>query len=81
MAQIKPFKALRPRPESAEKLASKPYDVLNSAEAREEAKDNPSSFLHITKAEIDLPEDIDTHSVPVYQKAKENLLKHEYKVK
>ena len=73
MAIIKPFKALRPRPELAAKVASPPYDVLNSEEAKAEAKENPLSFLHITKAEIDLPNGIDMHSQAVYDKAKENL--------
>jgi uncharacterized protein (DUF1015 family) len=73
MALIQPFKALRPKPESAEKVASRPYDVLNSAEAKEEAKGNPLSFLHVTKAEIDLPDNIDIHSQAVYDKAKDNL--------
>ena len=73
MAEIKPFRALRPRQELSKQVASRPYDVLNSAEAREEAKDNPYSFLHVTKSEIDLPEDIDLHSKAVYDKASENL--------
>ena len=73
MAIIKPFKALRPKPELVKQVASRPYDVLNSEEAREEAKNNPHSFLHVTKSEIDLPVNIDTHSHAVYQKAKENL--------
>jgi uncharacterized protein (DUF1015 family) len=73
MAQIRPFKALRPKPELAEKVASRPYDVLNSTEAREEANGNPFSFLHITKPEIDLPDGTDLHSQEVYDKAKENL--------
>lgn len=73
MARIQPFQALRPQPELADRVASRPYDVLNSTEAREEAKNNPGSFLHITKAEIDLPEDTDLHSPAVYEKAKENL--------
>jgi uncharacterized protein (DUF1015 family) len=73
MATIKPFNALRPEPESVKQVASRPYDVLNSEEAREEAKNNPHSFLHVTKSEIDLPVNIDTHSHAVYQKAKENL--------
>ncbi len=73
MATIVPFKALRPKPELASKLASPPYDVLNSAEARQEVKGNAASFLHITKAEVDLPESVDIHSQDVYQKAKENL--------
>ena len=73
MAIIRPFKALRPTREFAEKVASRPYDVLSSDEARIEAKNNPYSFLHITKSEIDLPENTDPHSPAVYQKANENL--------
>jgi uncharacterized protein (DUF1015 family) len=73
MALIQPFKALRPKPEIAQKLASRPYDVLNSAEAKTEANGNPYSFLHITKAEIDLPDGVDIHSQAVYDKAKDNL--------
>jgi uncharacterized protein (DUF1015 family) len=73
MAIISPFKALRPKQELADKLASRPYDVLNSTEAKEEAKGNPFSFLHITKAEIDLPDGTDIHGQEVYDKAKENL--------
>jgi uncharacterized protein (DUF1015 family) len=73
MAVIKPFKALRPTKELSAKVASRPYDVLNSEEARVEANGNAYSFLHITKPEIDLPENIDTHSQQVYDKAKENL--------
>jgi uncharacterized protein (DUF1015 family) len=73
MAIIKPFKGLRPKPELAELVASRPYDVLSSEEARVEANNNPYSFLHITKSEIDLPAGIDVHSQAVYQKAKENL--------
>ncbi|HRH59261.1 MAG TPA: DUF1015 family protein [Chitinophagaceae bacterium] len=73
MAIIKPFKALRPQAQLAKIVASKPYDVLNSAEARIETQGNPSSFLHITKSEIDLPESTDAHSAAVYERAKENL--------
>jgi uncharacterized protein (DUF1015 family) len=73
MALISPFKALRPTAELAAKVASRPYDVLNSAEARIEVKNNPWSFLHITKSEVALPEAIDIHALEVYQKAKENL--------
>src|SRR5687767_9344838 len=73
MTKIAPFKALRPRPELAKQVASRPYDVLNSREAKEEAAGNSYSFLHITKSEIDLPESIDIHSQEVYDKAKENL--------
>src|SRR5690606_32995132 len=68
-----PFKALRPEPQFAKQVASRPYDVLNSKEAKIEAEGNPYSFLHITKAEIDLPANIDIHSFEVYNKAKENL--------
>lgn len=73
MAIIKPFKALRPTVELAKQVASRPYDVLNSAEAKEEAKGNDYSFLHVTKSEIDLADGIDTHGKEVYKKAKENL--------
>ncbi len=73
MAIISPFKALRPQPQFARQVASRPYDVLNSAEAKQEARGNPNSFLHITKSEIDLPESIDTHSADVYERARQNL--------
>ena len=73
MAVFKPFKAFRPKPELAAEVAAKPYDVLNSEEARIEAEGHPYSFLHVGKPEIDLPSDIDIHSEPVYLKAKENL--------
>lgn len=73
MAIIKPFKALRPKTELADKIASRPYDVLNSQEAKQEAAGNEYSFLHITKSEIDLPDDDDVHSQAVYDKAKANL--------
>lgn len=75
MAQIKPFRALRPHNEYAAQVASRPYDVLNSEEARKEAGDNLLSFLHVTKSEINLPSGIDIHSEQVYEKAKENLQK------
>jgi uncharacterized protein (DUF1015 family) len=73
MAIISSFRALRPTRELASLVASVPYDVVNSAEARIVADKNPYSFLHITKAEIDLPEDTDTHSDKVYHKAADNL--------
>lgn len=73
MATIKPYRALRPRKEFAAQVASKPYDVLNSAEAKEEVADQPLSFLRITKSEVDMPDSIDIHSTEVYNKAKENL--------
>jgi uncharacterized protein (DUF1015 family) len=73
MAVLKAFKGLRPPKKIIEQLASRPYDVLNSEEARIEAKGNPYSLLHIIKPEIDLPEDIDHYSPDVYNKAKENF--------
>ncbi|RYY83959.1 MAG: DUF1015 domain-containing protein [Chitinophagaceae bacterium] len=73
MAQIRPFQALRPHNEFAAQVASRPYDVLNSEEARKEAEGNLLSFLHVTKSEIDLPADLDTHTPEVYAKAAENL--------
>ena len=73
MVNIYPFKALRPEAQHAKNVASRPYDVLNSKEAKVEAQGNPYSFLHITKSEIDLPEDTDIHSKKVYETAKENL--------
>jgi uncharacterized protein (DUF1015 family) len=73
MVTISPFKALRPEAQLAKQVASRPYDVLNSKEAKIEAQGNPSTFLHITKSEIDLPETTDIHSQKVYDKAKENL--------
>ncbi|MCF3109673.1 DUF1015 family protein [Niabella sp. CC-SYL272] len=74
MSIIKPFAALRPQRALASRVASRPYDVLSSEEARDEVRDNPYSFLHITKAEVDLPADVDPHSAAVYEKAKENLM-------
>jgi uncharacterized protein (DUF1015 family) len=73
MAVLKPFKGIRPPVELAAKVASRPYDVLNSEEARIEAKGNPYTLLHIIKPEIDFPAGTDEHSEPVYQKAVENL--------
>ena len=73
MAIVNPFKALRPQPQFAPKVASRPYDVLNSLEPKIEARGNPHSFLHITKSEIDLPDKTDIHSQEVYDRAKQNL--------
>ena len=75
MSDIRPFKGLRPRPDLVEKVASPPYDVMNSAEARDMAAGNPYSFLHVNKAEIDLPTDIDVHGDVVYEKSAENFHK------
>lgn len=73
MAILKAFKGIRPPAELVKQLAARPYDVLNSAEARKEAEGNPYSLLHITKPEIDLPLDMDEHAPEVYAKAVENF--------
>ena len=75
MAFIKPFRAVRPRRELAERVASLPYDVMNVAEARDMATGNPYSFLHITRPEIDLPVGTDSHDEPVYVQGRLNLRK------
>ena len=75
MATIRPFKGFRPKPDYAARVASRPYDVLNSEEARAEAAGNPVSFLHVGKPEIDLPPDVSIYDERVYQKGKENLQK------
>ena len=72
MSIIKPFKGFRPPVNIVEKLASRPYDVLNSEEARQECEGNPYSLLHVTKAEIDLPEGTDEHSPEVYLQVVKN---------
>jgi len=76
MAILKAFKGLRPPKNIAKDLASRPYDVLNSKEARMEAEGNPYTLLHIIKPEIDLPPDMDEHDEAVYNKAKENFEKY-----
>ncbi|HEX2532590.1 MAG TPA: DUF1015 family protein [Chitinophagaceae bacterium] len=73
MAQIRPFRALRPHIEYAPQVASRPYDVLNSEEARQETAGNLLSFLHVTKSEIDLPAGSDLYSPAVYDTARANL--------
>ncbi len=73
MVRIKPFRGMRPVPENISKVASPPYDVLSSEEARERAKGNPLSFLHVVKPEIDLDSSIDIHDPRVYKKGAENL--------
>lgn len=67
MAVFKPFRAYRPIPNKAEAVASRPYDVLNSSEAREEVGCNPDSFLHVIKPEIGLDEDVNPYSDKVYK--------------
>jgi len=73
MAQIRPFAALRPRPLLANKICEPPYDVLSSSEARQLARGNPLSFLHVSKPEIDLPENTDPYDAKVYAKGRENF--------
>ena len=73
MATLKAFKGLRPPKEIIKDLASRPYDVLNSAEARREAEGNKYSLLHIIKPEIDLPEGTDLYSQEVYETARKNF--------
>lgn len=77
MAIFKPFKAYRPAEKNQSLIPALPYDVMNSSEAKKMVKGNPLSFLHVDKAEIDLPEGTDLYSQQVYDKAKENLLKLE----
>ena len=73
MAIIKPFKGIRPPQDLVEQVASRPYDVLNSAEARAEAEGNEKSLYHIIKPEIDFPVGTDEHDERVYRKAAENF--------
>lgn len=75
MSIVRPFKGYRPIPKLCGAVAALPYDVISSEEAREMVKDDPYSFLHVDKAEIDLPEDTDIYSDAVYAKAAENLNK------
>jgi len=73
MAIIRPFRALRPTPENVDRIASVPYDVVNVDEARALAAGNPLSFLHVSRAEIDLPPSTDPYADVVYQTAVENF--------
>ncbi len=75
MANIKPFDTLRPVPELTLELCELPYDVLSTAEARQHVRGRPLSFFHVSKPEIDLPENTDPYSSAVYAKARENFLK------
>ena len=79
MVKIKPFKGIRPPKELVEEVASRPYDVLNSEEARKEAEGNEKSLYHIIKPEIDFPEGTDEHDSRVYEKAAENFRKFQEK--
>jgi len=73
MATIKPFAALRPRPDLAQDICELPYDVMSSEEARHVAAGNPLSFLHVSKPEIDLPAGTDLYAPEVYAKGRENF--------
>lgn len=75
MAVVRPFKAIRPAKNYAEKVVSLPYDVMNRKEAAEMAQGNPCSFLHICRAEIDLPNE-DQYAQAVYEKARDNIDKY-----
>jgi len=74
MAVVKPFAAVRPKPEKVEEVSALPYDVMNREEAAEMAKDKPDSFLHVSRSEIDLDEDVSSYDHKVYVKARENLM-------
>ena len=77
MAVFRAFKALRPTEGKAAAVAALPYDVVNREEAAAIGKENPDSFLHVDRAEMDLPAETDLYDAKVYQKAKENLHKME----
>lgn len=79
MAIIKPFKGIRPPKSMVEEVASRPYDVLNSEEARKEAQGNEKSLYHIIKPEIDFPIGTDEHDENIYTKAAENFRKFQDK--
>jgi uncharacterized protein (DUF1015 family) len=74
MISVKPFKGLRPKTEITDKVCCPPYDVLSSSEARDKAANNPVSFLHINKPEVDLSADMNPYDEKVYQTGRENLL-------
>ncbi len=73
MAIVKPFKALRPRQDLVEQVASLPYDVMNRVEAKQMAAGNPHSFLHVVRSEMDVPDDMEMYDPVVYQTARRNL--------
>src|SRR6266498_520748 len=75
MATVQPFRALRPSSEKAAAVSAVPYDVVSTSEARQLAEGNPSSFLHVSRAEIDLAPGTDPYSDAVYAKAAENFAK------
>lgn len=73
MSLVRPFRGLRPKPELAREVASPPYDVLSSDEARVLVKDNPNSFLRVNKSEVDFPPETPAYDEAVYKKGRENL--------
>ena len=73
MAIVRPFRALRPRKDLVDRVASLPYDVMDRKEAKEMAKGNPYSFLHIVRSEIDYPSSVDQYDEKIYKKARKNL--------
>jgi len=73
MVEFRPFRALRPLPQHAAEIASLPYDVMDSAEARLEVERHPLSFVHVEKPEVDLPAGTDPHDPQVYAQARANL--------
>jgi uncharacterized protein (DUF1015 family) len=73
MSDIRPFRALRPRPELAARIAAPPYDVVSTEEARRIADGNPSCFLHVSRPEIDLPPETELYDDRVYAKGAANL--------
>ncbi|RKZ20686.1 DUF1015 domain-containing protein, partial [bacterium] len=76
MAVIRPFRALRPRREFAEKIASPPYDIISSEEARKIYEKNPLSFVRVIRPEVNFPPGEDMYAEKVYKKAKEELLRY-----
>lgn len=74
MADLRPFQAFRPRRDIAARVAAPPYDVVSTKEARALVEGNPESFLHVSRAEVDLPEGIDEHADAVHERARDNLL-------
>ena len=77
MAIFQAFRALRPVPDKAEAVAALPYDVVTREEAKEIGDQNPDSFLHVDRAEMDLPADTDLYDQKVYDRARENLINME----
>lgn len=73
MVKVKPFKAFLARQEAVSNVISLPYDVLSTAEAREDAKENPMSFYHVNKPEIDLDDDVEDKRT-IYEQGRKNLL-------